>query len=74
MAAGRAGSAIAAAAAAVDQARSGRLRTGSATNLRTAGALGWRPCSQIGKCRTGLPEFTRAGEAFTLSTRGKGAK
>ena len=74
MAAGRAGSVIAAAAAAVDQARSGRLRTGSATNLRTAAVLGWRPCSQDGKCRTGLPEFTRAGEASTLSTRGKGAK
>jgi hypothetical protein len=74
MAAGRAGSEIAAAAAAVDQARSGRLRTGSATTLRPAGAPGWRIGSQGGKCRTGLPEFTRAGEASMRSTRGKGAK
>jgi hypothetical protein len=73
-AAGRAGSARAIAAAAGDQARSGRLQTGLATNLRTAGALGWRACSQGGECRTGLPEFSRAGGASTLSTRGEGAE
>ena len=74
MAAGRTGSAIADAAAAVDQARSGRLQTGLATDLRTAGALGWRHGSQDGECRAGLPAFSRAGEASTLSTRGEGAK
>jgi hypothetical protein len=74
MAAGRIGSAIATAAAALDRARPGRLQTGSATNLRTAGALAWRPCSQEGKCRTGLPALRRAGEASTPSTRGEGAE
>lgn len=74
MAGGRIGSALATAAPAGDQARSGRLRTGSATNLRTAGALGWRACSQDGQCRAGLPGFSRAGEASTLSTRGEGAE
>src|SRR5262249_26887234 len=74
MAAGRIGSAMATAAAALDRARPGRLQTGSATNLRTAGTLGWRACSQEGKCRTGLPALSRAGEASTPWTRGEGAE